>query len=101
MRVGHVQVAWHCVEVAETRTCGRFIGYKMTRDRSLTPGSGAVASQESSDTELSKRLDYVGHMLRELRAIAATADAFTLTYLIDMAILEAAEQSHRKSGKAT
>jgi hypothetical protein len=72
----------------------------MTNESSLKPGLGSVASQESSDSDPSRRIEYVGQMLRELREIAATADAFTLTYLIDMAILEAAEQVHRKSGKA-
>jgi hypothetical protein len=38
-----------------------------------------------------RHLSYVLEMLRELRAISASAEAETLVYLMDMAILEAAE----------
>jgi hypothetical protein len=62
-------------------TTNRIAKSAANEDASIKPGGEARA----------RHLSYVLEMLRELRAISASAEAETLVYLMDMAILEAAE----------
>jgi hypothetical protein len=63
----------------------------MTTNRIAKSAANEDASTKPSGEARARHLSYVLEMLRELRAISASAEAETLVYLMDMAILEAAE----------
>ncbi len=63
----------------------------MTANRNAKSAASEDPSANANGETRVRHLSYVLEMLRELRAISASAEAETLVYLMDMAILEAAD----------
>lgn len=63
----------------------------MTANRNAKSAASEDPSASANGETRARQLSYVLEMLRELRAISASAEAETLVYLMDMAILEAAD----------
>jgi hypothetical protein len=64
----------------------------MTTNRIAKSAANEDASTKASGEARARQLSFVVEMLRELRAISASAETETLIYLLDMAILEAADR---------